>query len=255
MARVLSRRGAIYLHCDDTACHHLRLLMDGAFGAAAYRNMITWQRSAGKCDAKRSFGRISDIIFHYARDGAVFNPQFTPLKAEYIAKSYRHDDGDGRGLYRLSDLGNPRPGGYAYQWKGYAPPAKGWSCPMATMERYHSQGRLHYPKKSDGRVQFKRYLADSNGTPVGNIWSDIGMTQRPDYPTQKPVALLERIIAASSISGDLVFDPFMGSGTTLVAARRLGRRYAGCDVSPDAVAATRDRLEAEPDTLFDGGAC
>ena len=237
--------GSLWLHCDDTAVCDLRMTLDAVCGGSAYRNMICWKRSDVKCDAKKSFGRVGDFILHYARPSATFNPQFTPLKDIYIATAYRHDDGDGRGRYRLSDLGNPRPGGYDYHYKGFAPPANGWNCPERTMQRHDREGRLHFPRAHDGRIQFKRYLKDSNGTPVGNVWTDISHLQNPDYPTEKPVALLSRIVEASSNPDDLVLDPFCGSGTTLLAAKRLGRRFIGCDVSADAVALATDRLSRE----------
>lgn len=245
--RILKPNGSVYLHCDDTAGAYLRVLMDGIFGATAFRSHITWQRSNAKNDAKRGLGRVSDTILHYAGDGATFNPIYVPYEQEYIDKFYRFDDGDARGRYWKDNLANPHPGGYDYHYKGYEPPAKGWRCPEETMRRLDEEGRLVFPTKKSGRITRKRYLSEGKGKPVGNIWTDIGML-RPQsaemlgYPTQKPVALLKRIIDASSNPGDLVFDPFCGCATTLVAADTSERKWAGCDISPRAVEIVKERL-------------
>ena len=247
---ILSPRGSIYLHCDDRMSHRLRCLMDEIFGTSAYRSHINWKRSNAKGDATRAFGRISDHILHYARKGATFNPQYTSLNQDHIDKKYIHDDHDGRGKYMLGGLVNPQHGKYKYEWRGYKVPERGWSCPEKTMQKRHDEGRLHYPKDRNSYVYLKCYLSESQGTPVGNTWHDIKMLpptspERVKYPTQKPIELLTRIILASSNEGDLVFDPFMGSGTTLIAAKRLGRRYGGCDNSMDSIRTTRQRLEME----------
>ena len=252
------KTGSVYLHCDDTACHRLRCVMDDVFGVSAFRSHIAWRRSKSKNDAVRAFGRISDIILHYALPDATFNPQFKPLDPEYIKNVYRYDDGDGRGPYSSVSIRSPRfcPS-LQYKFRGYSCHRNGWTASRATMEKWHEEGRLIYPKRKDGRIRKKVYLSQSKGIPVGNIWDDIpnvmsGSMEAVGYPTQKPVALLERIISASSNPGDMVFDPFCGGGgTTLVAAARLGRKFSGCDISPDAIAASRKRLDEEAD-LFTG---
>ena len=202
MRRVLSPTGSIYLHCDQSASHRLRCLLDDVFGADRFRSEIVWRIGwvSGYKTTKKGWVRNHDTIFHYTKtDTSTFNKVLLPYPP-----NYRRRDGakpTGRGL-PLEDT---------------------WNCSAVDVL---------------DSILIKSFSQEKVG-----------------YPTQKPLALLERIISASSNPGDLVFDPFMGSGTTLVAAKRLRRRYAGCDVSPDAVAATRDRLEAEPDTLFDGGDC
>ena len=245
--RIVKPTGSVYLHCDDTAGAYLRVLMDAVFGAGNFRAEITWRRSKTKGNATRAFGRVSDRILFYAGEGATFNAQFAPLGEDYIAKSYRHDDGDGRGRYRHSALDSPGGNGYFYEWRGYSTPANGWRCPEETMQRLHDEGRLHYPDRKSKRIALKRYLSDSKGTPVGNVWDDIGGLQHASaetlgYPTQKPQALLERIVAASSNPGDLVFDPFCGCATTLAAAEALGRKWVGCDISQRAVDIVKERL-------------
>ena len=262
MARVLSPRGSIYLHCDDTAARRLGCLLDEVFGVHAYSATITWHRSNSQSSVSKKWGRMTDTIYHYARNGAPFNPVWLPYSPEYMAAQFYRNDNDGRGPYSPRYPLRPRgsASGYRYKWKGYRMPANGWSIPIEKMRELEADNRLWEPKKKDGTpdgastVYLKKYLSDSRGVLVGNLWTDIkGMTgphrEFIDYPTQKPLALLERIVAASSNSGDFVFDPFMGSGTTLVAAKRLGRRYAGCDVSADALAVAAKRLEQVEPTL------
>ena len=252
MRRVLSPAGSIYLHCDDTACHRLRCLMDDVFGIAAYRNTVIWKRSVANF-GKSTFSRIADHILVYASNNATFNPLYRKHTQKYLDAKFRFDDGDGRGKYRLNGLNDTRETGHFYEWRGFPSPPKGYVCSEKTMARLHDDNRLVYPFLPNGdldtskRIQQKLYLSDSKGRPVSNVWDDINVLnavsrERTGYPTQKPLALLERIVAASSNPGDMVFDPFMGSGTTLVAAKRLGRRFAGCDVSADAVKVAEARL-------------
>lgn len=256
MRRVLSPTGSIYLHCDDTACHRLRCVMDDVFGASAFKSQIAWKRANPKGNATRMFGRIVDTILLYARPEAVYNPQYVPLSPASV-EAYSHNDHDGKGPYQRISL-SAYDGAQMYEWKGWSPPKAGWKYDIETMQALHDDGRIYYPQHRDGTpdhgrtIRLKHYLSSSKGSPVGNLWSDIeraGEGERVDYPTQKPLALLERIVAASSAVGDLVFDPFMGSGTTLVAAKRLGRRFGGCDVSADAITAATARLDGEVDGL------
>jgi DNA modification methylase len=152
-----------------------------------------------------------------------------------------------KGTYRLGDLANPHPGGYMYEYRGYKPPANGWRCPIKTMQQLDEKGLIYFPKNPNGRLRLKRYLSNSKGILLGNLWSDVPPVasqskERIGYPTQKPLALLERIIKISSNEGDVVLDAFCGSGTTLVAARRLGRKFIGIDQSERAIAISRTRL-------------
>ena len=255
MARALSPRGSIYLHCDDTAAHRLRCLLDDVFGAQSYSATIIWHRSNSQSSVKHKWGRMADTIFHYARPDATFTPVWKPYSADYISAQFYRDDGDGRGPYSPRYPLRARSGnGHFYEWKGYRVPKEGWSVSIEKMRKLEADNMLWEPTTKNGKPDFastvyrKKYLSESRGALVGNLWTDIkGMTgphrEFLDYPTQKPLALLERIVTASTNWGDLVFDPFMGSGTTLVAAARHGRRYGGCDVSADALAITRTRLE------------
>ena len=246
--------GNLYLHCDDFACHHLRLLLDEVCGERACRAQIVWKRSQAQNQAKAKWGRVVDYILHYARPGAVFNAQLVKHRDEHFRIHKWHDDGDGR-LYRKTGIMEARgdnPKG-KFDWKGIPHPPGGWRVDEAGMQALHDAGQLVYPDKEGGRLSCRHYL--NEGRVVPNLWTDVGgmngnMREREGYPTQKPLALLERIVSAGSNEGDLVFDPFMGSGTTLVAAKRLGRRFMGCDVSADAVRVARMRLDEEEETLI-----
>lgn len=253
MHRLLRDTGSIYLHCDDTAAAYLKVVMDLVFGRQQYRNTITWERSDPRNGVTRQFGRCTDTILFYAKTkGARFVPQYGPLKQSYIDSFYKFDDGDGR-LYRKDGLHAPddptgaRP---KYHFKAangisYAPPAKGWRCTEQEMQRLDDAGLLCYPAKQSGRLSRKRYLDESKGTPVSCLWSDIGAVDRPDYATQKPQALLERIISASSDPGDVVFDPFCGGGTTLKAAEALGRQWVGIDLTMLAIGEVKKAMRSQ----------
>jgi len=254
--RVLKPTGSIYLHCDPTASHYLKVVMDSIFGVPSFRNEIVWKRQSAHSDAKTKFADVADVVLFYAKSAdSGFYPQYTEHDPEYVARFYRFDDGDGRGPYRLDNMAspNPRPN-MMYEWKGYACPAKGWRYEKATMARLDAEGRIYYPKTKDGRPDFskrlalKRYLREQQGSIVTNVWTDIpplhsSAAERLGYPTQKPLALLERIINASSNPGDLVLDPFCGCGTTICAAQKLGRRWIGIDVTHLAIALMRQRLD------------
>ena len=255
MKRILKDdTGSICLHCDDTASHYLKILMDTIFGHKSFRGHIIWQRSTAKNDAKKAFGRISDHILHYAMPNASFKRQYVPLDRSYIENFYKY--GDEKGPYRLGDLANTKPGNYKYDWKGYSHPPNGWRCPKETMQELHDKDLLNYPVNSDGspayekRISRKRYLSESKGKPIGNIWTDFGAVQAKSteyvgYPTQKPIALLNRIIEATSRKDDIVFDPFCGCATSMVSAEFLGRKWIGCDVSPVAGKLVNERIEKE----------
>ena len=239
--------GSLYLHCDDSACHRLRCLLDDVCGESAYRNTVIWIRSGPRGRVSRTFSRVADHLLVYARPKATFNPEYGP-HSKKGAKEFRHDDGDGKGAYKWASVAKPDHLGYRYDWNGYPTPRNGYVCPRETMDRWHADGLLVL--REGQPIRRKCYLSDSNGAEIGNVWSDIGRllawsNENVGYPTQKPVALLERIIAASSNPGDLVLDPFCGSGTTLVAAQRLGRRFGGCDISADAVKVAKRRLDTE----------
>ena len=262
MQRILKTTGSIYLHCDPTASHYLKMLMDAIFGQEVHRCEITWKRTNTHNDAKHTFPKVADVILFYGRQDARFNPLYEPHSPEYVSKFYRHDDGDGRGPYQLADMAspNPRPK-MMYDWKGYPHPPKGWRYQVERMTELDEQGRIYYPTSSDSepdyskRPRLKRYLHEQKGSLIGNVWTDIlpvSPTSREStrYPTQKPVALLDRIIRASSNEGDMVLDPFCGCATALVAADRLNRQWAGIDLSPLAARLVLKRLRDDRGPLF-----
>lgn len=238
--RVLKATGSLYLHCDPTASHYLKIILDAAFGAENFRGEITWERTTTHNDAKR-WSPNADIILYYGKTDAVtWNPVHLPHSPEYIASKYRYQDPDGR-VYRLDNMTspNPRPN-LTYEWKGHEPPSNGWRYSREKMQELDAAGLIWYPDSKAKRPQLKRYLDEQAGPVVGNVWTDINpinsrAAERLGYPTQKPLALLERIIAASSNMGDVVLDPFCGCGTTVDAAQKLGRRWIGIDVTTLAI--------------------
>jgi len=247
--RVLKPTGSLYLHCDPTASHYLKIILDAIFGATNFRNEITWKRTSSHNDARRKYANVSDIILYYTKsDTYTFNAQFGEYSEEYLTKFYRHVDENGR-QYRLSDLRspNPRPN-LMYEYKGYKPHPNGWAVSREKMEKLDAEGRLHFPKTKDGRIQLKRFLDEMSGELVSNVWDDIKpihahAKERLDYPTQKPVALLERILEASSNPGDVVLDCFAGCGTTIAAAQKLGRKWLGIDITHLGIALLKYRLK------------
>ena len=246
LRRVLKDTGSIYLHCDPTASHYLKLLMDAVFGSENYRSEITWRRTNAKGLAFRGFPRNADILLYYSKgDSFLWNRPFRPHDPEYVEQFYRYVDLETGRRYRLSDLTNPnrnRPN-LTYEWNGHA---RVWRWTKERMQQAHDEGLIHY--SSTGLASQKRYLDEMEGNPVDNIWDDIRpiqaqSTERLGYPTQKPEALLERIVSASSNEGDVVLDPFCGCGTATVAAERLNRRWIGIDVTHLAVTLMRHRLQ------------
>jgi len=246
--RVLKPTGSLYLHCDPTASHYLKILIDAIFGAANFRNEITWKRTSGHNDAKRQFADVTDIILFYSKsDKHPFNVQYVPYTQSYIDTFYVHADPDGR-KWRRSDLRSPHPRpNLTYDYKGRKPHPNGWAVSRERMEQLDREGRLHYPKDPNGRIQLKRYLDEMPGQPCTNSWEDIPpihalTAERLGYPTQKPVALLERIIQSSSNPGDIVLDPFCGCGTTIHAAQKLKRKWVGIDITHLAISLIEKRL-------------
>ena len=247
--------GSLYLHCDDTAVHRLRCALEGICGARAFRAQIAWKRCQAQNQAKAKWGRVLDYILHFSRPGAVFNPQTVRHNEAHHRIHKWIDDGDPRGPHRRTGEMQSRADNPAgkFEWKGIPHPPRGWRVDRETMQRMHDAGDLIYDESRTRSLSCKQFMTE--GRLVPNLWTDVGgingnMREREGYPTQKPLALLERIVSASSAEGDLVFDPFMGSGTTLVAAKRLGRRFAGCDISETAVALARKRLGEEEDVLL-----
>jgi DNA modification methylase len=241
LRRVLKPTGSLYLHCDPTASHYLKIILDAIFGPRSFRNEVIWQRTAVKGDARTRFGRNHDVLLFYsASPDLTFNRLSIPHSADYTAR-FRHDDGDGRGRYQDAPLDspNPRPN-LTYDYRGYPAPRNGWRVSLEEMQRLDEEGRLIFPKKPGARIRRKLYLGEQEGVPMGDVWSDISpinsqAAERLGYPTQKPLPLLERIIRASSQPGDLVLDPFCGCGTTIDAAQKLERRWIGIDITTLAI--------------------
>ena len=245
--RVLRPTGSLYLHCDPTASHYLKILLDAVFGASNFRNEIVWQRSIAKGDAKAKLSWNHDIIlFSSKSDKMVFHPIFIEMNDDYIGR-FRLDDNDGKGKYRLAPLDSPSPRpNLTYEYKGFMPPAKGWRVSKPVMEQLDMEGRLAFPKKNDGRIARKHYLSEQEGRKLGDVWTDVPPLQsgqRMGYPTEKPSLLLERILAASSNPGDVVLDPFCGCGTAIHAAELLGRQWIGMDITHLAISLIEKRLK------------
>lgn len=258
LRRVMKPDASLWLHCDPTASHYLRVVLDAIFGTRNFINEVIWQRTAAKGDARRKLGANHDTLLLYSRtpDGAYFESARRPVDAEYLGR-FDLDDHDGRGRYRLAPLDspNPRPN-LTYEYKGHPPPAKGWRVSREVMERLDAEGRLAFPRKAGGRIARKHYLDEQELPKVGDVWTDIPPLQavsdeRLGFPTQKPLALLERIIAATSQPGDIVLDPFCGCGTALVAAQTLGREWIGIDITYLSIAVMRARLRDSFPTLTD----
>ncbi len=240
LRRVLKPSGSIYLHRDPCASHFLKMLVDAVFGRGNFRNEISWRRTIGRSDAKR-WGRVHDCILYYARDGAAWNSVYREHDPAYVKRMYRYRDA--RGVYRPHDLtAKGLTGGYTYEFHGHHGP---WRFPEHRMAELEADARIHLPKKAGGVPCIKRYLKDSKGRMVNDFFDDIppASKERVGYPTQKPRALLERIIQASSNPGDVVLDPLCGCATACVAAERLDRQWVGTDLSPKAAELVLHRLD------------
>lgn len=250
----LKPAGSLYLHCDPTASHYLKIILDAIFSPENFRNEIVWKRTTTHSDSK-TWSRVSDTILFFS-NGKTFtwNTPREPHSAEYIADKYNNDDGDGR-RYMLDNMTspNPRPN-MMYEWRGFPFPEKGWRYSKSTMTKLDGEGRIWYPRFKDGKVdiskrpRLKRYLDEMPGGVMGNVWTDIHPVnsqakERLGYPTQKPIALLDRIIRASSKEGDVVLDPFCGCGTTIEAAQRANRQWIGIDIAIHAVKVIEARLQ------------
>lgn len=267
MNRILKETGSLYLHCDPTASHYLKMVSDMIFGPLNFRNEIIWKRTSAKGLMKRKLPDNHDVIFLYQKsDAALWNQEavFTPYDPTDLdtktKDKYRHKDNEGR-AYQLDNLINPnrdRPN-LTYEFLGVT---RVWRWTRERMQAAYEAGLVIQP--SPGAVpRYKRYLDEQRGKPLSDVWDDISplnsqAKERLGYPTQKPVALLERIIRASSNPGDIVLDPFCGCGTAVVAAEKLGRRWIGIDITHLAVSLMKARFrrdfELEPgrDYTVDG---
>lgn len=266
MYRLLKPTGSVYLHCDPTASHGLKLLMDVIFDGKNFRNEIVWKRTGSHGGAKR-WGPVHDVILLYTRsDRYTWNRQFQDFSSGYLEKYFRYKDK--RGIYQLVSLtgAGTRKGDSGRSWRGVNPTDSGrhWAVPKTALENAYPNrtdlhgmstqekldlldraGLVYWPQKG-GIPRQKRYATESQGPLIQDVVVDIPpigahAKERLGYPTQKPISLLDRIIRASSNEGDIVLDPFCGCGTSIEAARRLGRRWIGIDISSFAIDLIRDR--------------
>lgn len=238
LRRVLKNTGSIYLHCDPTASHYLKVLMDAVFSAGSFRNEIVWVRTNAQNFKPRYFNRLHDIILYYTKSGEyTWNPQYTKYSEEQL-KRYRPEASTGR-MYTGQDLTiTGRSVERNFEWRGSRPPAnRVWALSKEKLEELYAKGLIL--TKQDGAPRLdgmKVYLDELPGKAVGSVWSDVSRIantsdERMGYPTQKPQALLERIIQASSNEGDVVLDPFCGCGTAVAAAQKLNRQWVGIDIT------------------------
>ena len=269
LKRVLKNTGSIYLHCDAACSHYIKIAMDDVFGDKNFRNEIIWKRASNKNSANDKFGRVTDRIFFYGR---LLNPKdvMIPVAQEHIDKEYRNIDERGR-YSSMPTIGEgiTKSGQSSKPWRGYDPAKVGkgyhWAVPkdgdyakfidqhipgyckepdlIKRLELLDKHGFIHWTSNDTPRM--KRYLVEDQLQILNDVWDDIPVVKGKEawnYPTQKPLKLLSRIIKASSNEGDIVFDPFCGSGTTLVAAKKLRRKFIGCDNNEDAVKLTKQRI-------------
>jgi site-specific DNA-methyltransferase (adenine-specific) len=250
MRRVLKQTGSIYLHCDPTASHYLKLVMDAIFGFQNIRNEIIWKRTQPKSHAYTRFSRSHDVLLYYGKtDNVTFFQQFTEHDPEYVNKFYHFIEPETGRRYRLGDLTNPnknRPH-LTYEFPPGSGTVRVWRWTKERMMKAWEEGIVVIPPNG-GVASGKRYLDEMQGNPVTDIWDDIehlhGLQhEQLGYPTQKPEALLERIIAASSNVGDVIMDPFCGCGTAVSVAEKLNRRWIGIDITHLAIALIKHRLE------------
>jgi site-specific DNA-methyltransferase (adenine-specific)/adenine-specific DNA-methyltransferase len=251
LRELLSENGAIYLHCDPNKSHYIKCVLDEIFGPSNFINEIIWQRISAHNDAQK-YGTIHDTIFFYSKNQIrTWIPQFGEVSPDYIEQFFDQVDEKTGRVYARGDLTarGTRNGETGKPWRGIDPNEKGnhWKVSPKTLDKLDEEGKIHWPKKEDGMPRLKRFADELNGRPLQDIWTDIKLMhnnsqERLGYPTQKPEALLERIIRASSNPGDLVFDCFMGSGTTQAVAMKLGRRFIGADINLGAIQTTTKRL-------------
>lgn len=248
---IMSETASIYVHLDWHIGHYVKILLDEVFGEDNFKNEIVWKRKQGNLGQTNQYGIVTDSIFYYTMsDSYYFKTPLTKEGQEEYIKRFKYDDGDGR-KYRLSPLVSPSYSpSLVYTYKGYNPPKNGWSVSPETMERYEKEGRLKFPKDKNQRIERKQYLDEWEGSPIQNLWTDIFVInpvaeERLDYSTQKPEALLERIVNASSQKGTVIADFFGGSGVTAAVANKLGRKFIHCDIGLNSIQTTRDRLVAD----------
>lgn len=250
--RVLKPTGSLYLHCDPTSSHYLKIVLDTIWGPRNFRNEIIWQRTSAHANVIQKYGAVHDtILFYTASNTFTWNQQHNDYDEEYIKTFFDQIDEKGRRYARrdLTASMQRASSGQIYEWKGITPPlSRCWAMTKERMDELDAQGRIHWPKKAGGMPRLKIYPEDLPGNPVQDIWADIKTmhnlsAERLGYPTQKPLALLERIIQTSSNPGDVVLDPFAGCGTTVAASQKLGRQWIGIDITNLSIALLKYRLK------------
>lgn len=250
LRRVLKPTGSFYLHCDPTMSHYLKTICDLIFNPKNYANEIIWQRINAKGNVQRKFGAVHDIIFRFVKKVGEdkWNQVFRPLDQNYVENNYRFIEKDTGRKFTQSDLTAPiqrASKGQLYVWKGISPPdTRCWVYAKEKMEELEKQNRIVYTK--NGMPRLKRYLDENEGERIPDVWTDMKQVLGSEflgYPTQKPKALLERIIKASSNEGDIVLDAFCGCGTTVDAAESLHRNWIGIDISPIAISLIKRRMK------------
>lgn len=256
MRRVLRPDGSMYLHCDTTASHYLKMLMDAVFGHDNFRNAISWQRNDGRGKGSqhkpKQWGRNTDTLLFYAKSNATTVRPYKKLSPELVAEEFPKVDANGRRyktgipVFCSKSMG-ARPN-LCFEWRGFRNPhPSGWRLSRKRLEEEYEKGNIVI--REDGKLERRKYEDEYDGAPVDDFWDDIpritGGEESTGYPTQKPLALYERIIKASSNPGDIVLDPFCGCATTCVAAEMLGRQWIGMDIWDGAYGVTIDRLKKE----------
>lgn len=256
MRDLLAEDGSIYVHCDSRVNSYIRLLLDEIFGNNNMINEIIWRRKGGTALGEmRHFSAAYDTLFIFSKSSEyTFNQIYTEASHEYIDSQFKYYDIDGR-RYMINVMRSPSPRpNLKYNYKGYKTPPNGWAVPRSTMEKLDREGRLHFPDSKNKQIYKKIYLDEYQGQKANNLWVNIPTLKGTSseivgYPTQKPEALLERIIKASSNEGDLVADFFVGSGTTASVAEKLGRKWICSDLGKFAIHTTRKRMIGVQRTL------
>lgn len=256
--RVLKATGSLYLHCDPTASHYLKIVLDGVFGKNGFRNEIIWQRTNAHNMRTKGYVRANDTLLYYSKtDNYTFNEQYTEYSSEQLGR-YRPDE-TGR-LYTGQDLTFSTPNkARQFEWRGAKPPSnRSWGLSIEQLEELYAEGKILLRKDGVPRLDgLKVYLDETKGKPLSTNWTDIDRIrntsgERLGYPTQKPLSLLERIIKVSSNEANLILDPFCGCGTAIHAAQKLDRRWIGIDITHLAISLVEKRLrDAFPAITFE----
>ncbi|MXW32173.1 MAG: hypothetical protein F4Y81_08990 [Rhodothermaceae bacterium] len=261
MKRLLKPTGSIYLHCDPTMSHYLKLVMDAIFGRTNFRNEIVWLRYSGRSKgsqhAPKTYGVHNDCLLFYATGPKtkMVHP-YRELREDEISQRYPHTDSKGRrytGIAHFCGINMGDRPNLCYSWRGFTNPhPSGWRVSKERLEREYQDGKVVIHE--NGRLERRRFYDPVKGVSLGNVWTDIQPPKKKEstgYPTQKPLELLERIIKASSNKGDLVFDPFCGCATTCVASHNFGRDWVGIDISPKAADLVVDRISEAQGSLYE----